>query len=130
MTRREPTTQYFVQTTILKMVMLSKQKITANTNSKFCCLEFTAETRVFNLQEEALKFAKKNKKSRFKAFRSYDDALAFATAPFAVAITSPSMNSPGFVDGVSRFKGPKSQDLVQLRKEIENGNINMVNKHN
>lgn len=108
--------------------MSTVTKLCASSNCKFFRLEFTAESRVFNLQEEALKFAKKNKKSRFKAFRSYDDALVFATAPTAVAITSPSTNSPGFVDGVSRFKGPKSQDLVQLRKEIENGNINMVSK--
>ncbi|CAB3384764.1 Hypothetical predicted protein [Cloeon dipterum] len=90
--------------------------------------DFAAESRVFNLQEEALRFAKKNKRSRFKAFRAYEEALSFATSPAAVQVTSPQPSSPGFVDGVSRFKGPKSQDLVQLRKEIENGNINMVRR--
>ncbi|XP_059484390.1 ankyrin repeat and LEM domain-containing protein 2 homolog [Neocloeon triangulifer] len=90
--------------------------------------DFSAESRVFNLQEDALKFAKKNKKCRFKSFRIYEEALQFATTPATIQISAPMVSSPGYVDGASRFKGPKSQDLVQLRKEIENGNTNMVRR--
>ena len=44
----------------------------------------SAKDRVFETKEDALKALKTNKKSRYKAFESYTDALYFATHPYDV----------------------------------------------
>lgn len=92
------------------------------------------DLRVFYEQEDALKYAKKNKRSRFKSFKTHDEAVNFATHGVNVngSVTSPVINQPPMlpnnVDGASRFKGPKSQDLVLLRKAIESGNVGQVRR--
>lgn len=78
---------------------------------------------------ECLAALKKHRGSRFKAFRTYEEALKFSEEGAAVAATQgedyggapsqPSLN----VEKPSPFRGPKSQDLVKFRKSIEKGDL-------
>lgn len=91
---------------------------------------------VYDDKIEALKFAKKNKKSRFKAFQFYHEAAEFSLNGFEY----PNNNIQATVNGsllpkpaietvgekASPFKGPKPQELIELRKAIEAGNYDFV----
>ncbi|XP_018573780.1 ankyrin repeat and LEM domain-containing protein 2 [Anoplophora glabripennis] len=92
---------------------------------------------VFEDKFEALKVAKKNKKSRFKAFQFYHEAVEFAlngsefpnnnttvTGHLLPKIQLDSAQSIG--EKASPFKGPKPQELVELRKAIEGGHYKVV----
>lgn len=97
------------------------------------------ELNVFQDKMEALKLMKKNKKARFKAFQFYHEA-----AEFALNGSECPNNNSQTVDGIfygkkpiennvqqigekaSPFKGPKPQELVELRKAIEAGNYRLV----
>ncbi|KAG5889275.1 hypothetical protein JTB14_007037 [Gonioctena quinquepunctata] len=92
---------------------------------------------VFEDKLEALKIAKKNKKSRFKAFQFYHEAVEFAyngsefpnnntTVNGSLIQKSLSDTAQAVGEKASPFKGPKPQELVELRKAIENGNIKFV----
>ncbi|KAK7874475.1 hypothetical protein R5R35_001562 [Gryllus longicercus] len=82
---------------------------------------------------EALKIVKRYKKARFKAFKTRDDAVEFAVNGSEILnnISSthadvPEAASPLVFEKPSLFKGPKAQDLVQLRKQIECGDLKSV----
>lgn len=85
--------------------------------------------KVFVDKTECLAAMKKYRGSRFKAFRTYEDALMFSEAGAAAsqggtgeegAITpQPLLN----VEKPSPYRGPKSQDLVKFRKSIERGDF-------
>lgn len=82
-----------------------------------------------------MKEVRKYKKARFKAFQFYHEALEFAlhgsefpnNNPIS-EITSVKTNEiiPSVGEKPSQFRGPKSQDLVKLRKAIENGDLHYV----
>ncbi|XP_050713796.1 ankyrin repeat and LEM domain-containing protein 2-like isoform X2 [Eriocheir sinensis] len=85
--------------------------------------------KVFVDKVECLAALKKHRGSRFKAFRTYEEALKFSKEGAALAATQgedvggasaqPSLN----VEKPSPFRGPKSQDLVKFRKSIEKGDL-------
>ncbi|KAJ8919319.1 hypothetical protein NQ315_003903 [Exocentrus adspersus] len=92
---------------------------------------------VFEDKSEALKVAKKNKKSRFKAFQFYHEAVEFALngseCPNNNIAVSGNLFPKTQLESVqtigekaSPFKGPKPQELVELRKAIEAGLYKVV----
>lgn len=91
---------------------------------------------VYQDKAEALKVAKKNKKSRFKAFQFYHEAAEFSLNGFdfpnnnttvgAPLLQKSSVENPSVGEKASPFKGPKPQELVELRKAIEAGNNKFV----
>lgn len=91
---------------------------------------------VFKDKAEALKMVKKYKKARFKAFTYYHEAESFAvhgsewpnnnTAFDGSLFGKPSTDSPMVGEKPSQFRGPKSQDLVKLRKGIESCDLQFV----
>ena len=89
---------------------------------------------VYEDKIEALKVVKHHKKARFKAFKSRSDAVAFArhgsetTSVSEDNTNSTSNANQSEAEKPSPFKGPKPQDLVQLRRAIETGNIRLVRK--
>ena len=92
--------------------------------------------KVFVDKTECLAAIKRYRGSRFKAFRTYEEALKFSETRAAViashgvsgeegAVTpQPTLN----VEKPSPFRGPKSQDLVKFRKSIEKGDTNYFSK--
>nr|XP_022902887.1 ankyrin repeat and LEM domain-containing protein 2-like [Onthophagus taurus]XP_022911169.1 ankyrin repeat and LEM domain-containing protein 2-like [Onthophagus taurus] len=103
-------------------------------------LEEVEKTNVFTDKAEALKLVKQFKKARFKCFNYYHEAVEFAThggdTPF---INNHSFNSNSkkepenenlscIVNEKCQFRGPKSQDLIKLRKAIETNDLNYVEK--
>ncbi|KAJ8963939.1 hypothetical protein NQ314_005270 [Rhamnusium bicolor] len=99
--------------------------------------DYSNSPNVFEDKLEALKVAKKNKKSRFKAFQFYHEAAEFAlngseypnnnttvNGPLSQIILSEPTQTIG--EKASPFKGPKPQELVELRKAIEGGNYKLV----
>jgi hypothetical protein len=85
---------------------------------------------VYTDKSEAMNIMKKHKKARFKSFKLREEAVQFAIqGPETLVISSSGLaeNSDatsGMVgEKPSPFKGPKSQDLVRLRKVIEAGDI-------
>ncbi|XP_066999706.2 ankyrin repeat and LEM domain-containing protein 2 homolog [Anabrus simplex] len=101
--------------------------------------EHNDELHVYLDKAEALKVVKKHKKARFKVFRSKQEAIEFAVhgCEFEAAMSSTPEQSEN-VDSIqlssvpligekpSLFKGPKAQELVQLRKAIEFGDLQAV----
>lgn len=89
-----------------------------------------ATINVFQDKVEALKLVKKNKKARFKAFNFYHEAADFAINGAEVQNNNNGQNAAETASAVgekpSPYRGPKSQDLVMLRKVIESGNIETV----
>lgn len=91
---------------------------------------------VFQDKAEALKVARKNKKSRFKAFQFYHEAAEFSskgseypnnnTTISGYLLQKPCVESSVVGEKASPFKGPKPQELVELRKAIEAGNYKFV----
>lgn len=92
---------------------------------------------VFQDKLEALKVVKKYKKARFKAFSYYHEAAEFAvhgsdcpnnnTTIDGLSFNKTGNESPQTVgEKPSPFRGPKSQDLVRLRKAIEAGDLELV----
>lgn len=81
---------------------------------------------------ECLAALKKCRGSRFKAFRTYEEALKFAEAGAVVAASQGGTGEEGAVmpqpilnvEKPSPFRGPKSQDLVKFRKSIEKCDLN------
>ncbi|CAG9832251.1 unnamed protein product [Diabrotica balteata] len=89
--------------------------------------EYNGAPNVFNDKNEALKVAKKNKKSRFKAFSFYHEAVEFALNGSEFPNNNIILNSANaFGEKASPFKGPKPQEITELRKAIENGNYKLV----
>lgn len=80
---------------------------------------------VYTDKIEALKVMKQSKKARFKQFKSFQDAAAFAINGAEVFPQPQDQVSAGTEKPVS-FKGPKPQDLVQFRKAIEAGDLEVV----
>lgn len=87
---------------------------------------------VFVDKSEALKLVKKYKRARFKAFRTLKEATDFADYGAETTnnswVSSPPLESISLGEKPSPFKGPKPQDLVRLRKSIENGELETVEK--
>lgn len=92
---------------------------------------------VFEDKIEALKLVRKYKKARFKVFNFYHEAANFAVYGFTFpnnnvdGILSPQSvpdGPPAVGEKPSLFRGPKSQDLVKLRKGIECGDLSFVEK--
>lgn len=88
---------------------------------------------VYEDKTEAMKVVKHHKKSRFKAFKLRSDAVAFAVHGSDCTVQEEGVstnNTPSQNDAEkpSPFKGPKSQDMVQLRRAIESGNFELVSK--
>lgn len=84
-------------------------------------------------KDQALKIVKRYKKARFKAFKTREDAEEFALHGSEILnntiITQndvPEAASPAILEKTSLYKGPKPQDLVQLRKHIEVGDLEAV----
>lgn len=81
---------------------------------------------IFTDKVEALKLVKKTKKARFKHFQYYNEALDFASTGL-LELSNQQQNellinvSTSVGNEKSLFKGPKPQELVKLRKCIENG---------
>lgn len=98
--------------------------------------DYNSATNVYQDKAEALKVAKKNKKSRFKAFQFYHEAAEFSlngseypnnnTTVNGSLLQKPSSENPAVGEKASPFKGPKPQELVELRKTIEVGNYKLV----
>lgn len=98
--------------------------------------DFNCAPSVYEDKTEALKVAKKNKKSRFKAFQFYHEAVDFSlngseysnnnTAVDGLLVQKPFVDNPAVGEKASPFKGPKPQELVELRKAIEAGNYKFV----
>ncbi|XP_077984135.1 uncharacterized protein LOC144438829 isoform X2 [Glandiceps talaboti] len=78
---------------------------------------------VYSDRCEALQIVKKNKGARFKAFKSKEDAVVFAKSdPISILSPKDTAKSANLLTGKEKpneFKGPKTQDLVNLRKSIE-----------
>lgn len=87
---------------------------------------------VFDNKVEALKLVKKYKKARFKAFDYSKDAVEFAENgseyPNTVVEVVKNGDSPSVGEKHSPFRGPTSQNLVKLRKGIETGDVDFVQK--
>lgn len=92
---------------------------------------------VFQDKTEALKVVKKYKKARFKAFSYYHEAADFARHGSDCPNNNMSLDGSLFGktnmetaqvigEKPSQFRGPKSQDLVKLRKAIEAGDMMFV----
>lgn len=91
---------------------------------------------VYQDKTEALKVVKKYKKARFKAFSFYHEALEFAEHGSDVPnnnLLDDSLLNKSSIENLAvvgekptLFRGPKSQDLVKLRKAIEAGDLEMV----
>ncbi|CAG9858177.1 unnamed protein product [Phyllotreta striolata] len=82
---------------------------------------------VFTDKTEALQAAKQCKKSRFKAFRFYHEAAEFALNGPECPETDPKSPECSLVgEKASAFRAPKPQELVELRKAIENGDLEWV----
>ncbi|XP_056648999.1 ankyrin repeat and LEM domain-containing protein 2 homolog isoform X1 [Diorhabda sublineata] len=98
--------------------------------------DYNTTPNVFEDKIEALKVAKKNKKSRFKAFHFYHEAVEFALNGSEFPNNNASLNTSSnnkttdsannVGEKSSPFKGPKPQELVELRKHIENGYFKVV----
>lgn len=95
-------------------------------------LSFSDKITVFIDKSEALKLVKKYKRARFKAFRTLKEATDFADYGAEAAnnswVSSPPPESINLGEKPSPFKGPKPQDFVRLRKSIENGELETVEK--
>lgn len=88
---------------------------------------------VYDDKLEALKVVKHHKKARFKAFKLRSDAVAFAVHGSEISEDGSSSvsnvtSSHSDAEKPSPFKGPKPQDMVQLRRAIESGNLDVVSK--
>lgn len=93
--------------------------------------ENASAANVFEDKSEALKLVKKNKKARFKVFNFYHEAVDFATNGAEVQnnnnnAQNVSENPSPVGEKPSPYRGPKSQDLVILRRAIESGNVDSV----
>lgn len=98
--------------------------------------DFNGTPNVFEDKVNALQAAKKNKKSRFKAFQFYHEALEFAQNGSEFPNNNTGINgsfnqkssteTAQIGEKASPFKGPKPQELVELRKAIESGNYKFV----
>ncbi|XP_050308112.1 ankyrin repeat and LEM domain-containing protein 2 homolog isoform X2 [Anthonomus grandis grandis] len=92
------------------------------------------ENNVFEDKDSALKVAKKHKKSRFKPFQFYHEAVDFSL------YGSEFPNNNSMIDGIdgekkeltplgekaSPFRTPRPQELTEFRSKIENNNLNSV----
>ncbi|KAF5300003.1 hypothetical protein FQR65_LT09259 [Abscondita terminalis] len=95
--------------------------------------ENDAGNNVYQDKTEALKLVKKFKKARFKGFHFYHEAVDFAVhGSEHPIIVKPSIENVPVKENVNicekppAFRGPKSQDSVKLRKNIEAGYIDVV----
>lgn len=96
------------------------------------CLDDDKPPLVFTDKKEALKAIKKYKGARFKGFTKKNEAVTFASCATEQCL-SPITKSPNairlpdlyyMIEKSSPFKAPKSQEMVRLRKAIENGDAN------
>lgn len=92
------------------------------------------QAHVFEDKEAALKVAKKHKKSRFKSFQFYHEAVEFSLngADCSTIITGDGLDSEKkelastIGEKASPFRTPRPQELTEFRKKIETGNFNYV----
>lgn len=98
------------------------------------CTDDSEEPLVFNDKKEALSVVKKYKGARFKVFQNEEDAVAFASLPADEICPTPTQKfmlpaeisehekiQDALVLKPDPFRGPKSQEMVKLRKAIESG---------
>jgi hypothetical protein len=84
---------------------------------------------VYTDKSEAMKILKTYKRARFKPFKKREDAVEFAVHGSEILVVTSELSenleatNPAVGEKPSPFKGPKAQDLVQLRKVIERGDI-------
>lgn len=81
---------------------------------------------VFSDRKEALRCAKKYKGARFKAFPSREEAVAYCERSAADAEEEVDCAAALVGERPSSYRGPKSQDVVRLRKAIECGDAETV----
>uniref|UniRef100_A0A1B6BZT8 Uncharacterized protein n=1 Tax=Clastoptera arizonana TaxID=38151 RepID=A0A1B6BZT8_9HEMI len=88
------------------------------------------ENNVVADKSEALMLVKKYKRARFKSFRTRQEATDFALYGAANTSSLPTNTSeaPPSGEKPSPFRGPKPQDMIRLRKSIENGDFEYVQK--
>lgn len=96
------------------------------------------ETNVFEDKESALKLAKKHKKSRFKAFQFYHEAVDFSINGFELPNGIFSLDNTDGIDKketcsagavgekASPFRTPRPQELTDFRNKIESGCLSHV----
>ncbi|XP_066258044.1 ankyrin repeat and LEM domain-containing protein 2 isoform X3 [Euwallacea similis] len=90
------------------------------------------EYNVFDDKESVLKLAKKHKKSRFKSFQFYHEAVDFSINGCEMPIVDGSdIEKKDIVpvsvgEKASPFRTPRPQDLTDFRNKIETGNLNYV----
>ncbi|KAB0799550.1 hypothetical protein PPYR_07430 [Photinus pyralis] len=95
-------------------------------------VEHNDESTVFQDKMEAFKLIKKYKQARFKAFHFYHEAVEFAVNgsenhnKLIVYEIQSTKDPPIIGEKPPAFRGPKSQDLVKLRKNIEAGLLDVV----
>ncbi|KAF7280255.1 hypothetical protein GWI33_006251 [Rhynchophorus ferrugineus] len=88
---------------------------------------------VFQDKEAALKIAKKHKKSRFKAFQFYHEAVEFScngsehpNNNSAIDCTDGEKNITTIGEKASPFRTPRPQELIEFRNKIEQGDLTSV----
>ncbi|KAL1505803.1 hypothetical protein ABEB36_005280 [Hypothenemus hampei] len=90
------------------------------------------QNNVFEDKETALKLARKHKKSRFKAFQFYHEAVDFSINGLEVtnAIEGDNLFKKDLAAPVgekaSPFRTPRPQELTEFRNKIEMGNFSCV----
>lgn len=91
---------------------------------------FFPEETVFLDKSEALKLVKKYKRARFKSFRTHQEATDFALYGSETSTSWPTgpPESLSVGEKPSPFRGPKPQDMVKLRKAIESGDFEFVQR--
>lgn len=94
------------------------------------------QTNVFEDKESALKVAKKHKKSRFKAFQFYHEAVDFSINGAEFLNNSVVNGGDGektelaitIGEKASPFRTPRPQELTEFRSKIESGNLGYVHE--
>ncbi|XP_044736825.1 ankyrin repeat and LEM domain-containing protein 2 homolog [Chrysoperla carnea] len=83
---------------------------------------------VYTEKEDALKIVKQSKKARFKVFKTRGEAENFALNGSEQVHSELEVKNVIVGEKPIQFRGPTSQDLVKLRKMIENGDIELFKK--
>lgn len=86
---------------------------------------------IFNDKIITINIAKKYKGSRFKAFHTYEEALEFSQKPLlldAIDITSPCVKALEIERLSSPHRSPHTRDLTKLRRSIEKGDCDEVER--
>ncbi|XP_036149311.1 ankyrin repeat and LEM domain-containing protein 2 isoform X2 [Monomorium pharaonis] len=76
--------------------------------------------------ESALKVIKTYKKGRFKSFKNYSAAVAYAKSGYKQFSTNNYSTTATVQEQTSNFKAPSPQDLSAFKRLIESGNLEAV----